>query len=900
MYTTIERATFYTGTASTISDANKEMNRDEPIFLIEKVLRRREDIISLYKDSLIDWKCYFCKAQKKKFRSFTCKRNILYHLNSYHREKIIQFNQLQNFSGIIKKKICDYCGKYVMEERKKKHLKSCTGYIVKKYNYLDLKIIELVNYVYRKSINFNKVYEQKKDLPNFDLLAFFMDYYEQKEKKECDQILNMNMFERRNRIIYVEKNDEKWNKHCWFMSRLFLYNKKLFFSLYNGEIKRFKDNLSSLINEKKDFYSGLKEEIEDYIKNKCNLLNNNEEFIKMGDLENIELYDGYIDFKNKITNFLEKNEQENIDRCPLCKQFVDKIYEHFFIYCEVLPIKIVELNFKNNDDNNDENDSFLFFIYDTIENSVVGHNLIKKRFSFQKDKIKKYIKNIKKTDFNSIQKIKIHLKNIFTLRSECNDLNNLTDFNNNNEIKSRKKKNNWKIFFNELMEEIEEGDLGLEESIINNEALPEIEELKKGLFGESKVFINKENGDQDITMHENNPNKDSKKSNDKEKTENKQFNSNIFGLLFNNNNKNKSNESKTFLGKKREHKKHTKKEIDLNIQLKNWVDGMYFFDINEKLKINSNEVYIENINFFKEIDKFEIPFSFKYQIYKAYKNLYEAEENNYSICKNVKIFSKCIESIYLNKIEKQKFLKEKEKRRKGLENYIQIMKSIKENKYYCYKPTEEYNNYAISFIKESKKFLKNQERNLISNHCIKYDNNALYAEGIYKKIFIKSHIDPKNDNEKNIKNAYSCLWNDYINSEIKFEKAQHELEELYGKDTLGKKIYLKRNYHIINQIEIQTEEYMSRLKFKENNQKAKEIAKNFEERNKEEEEKEYLKKEDKELKELNNKWEKFEEEFEERKKREFEEVKMRFMEDVQKRKKLDNESLNKIRKLIGY
>lgn len=242
-----------------------------------------------------------------------------------------------------------------------------------------------------------------------------------------------------------------------------------------------------------------------------------------------------------------------------------------------------------------------------------------------------------------------------------------------------------------------------------------------------------------------------------------------------------------------------------------------FFDLEENLKINENET---NNNLFEIINNFEIPFSFKFQVYNGFKKLYENEKNNSKITRNIKILRKCINEIYTNKMEKQKFLKNKEEKRKGYENYIKIVNSIKENNYYCYKPNQDNNNYIISFINDSKKFLKNQERNLLSNYCLKYDNSGLYAIGSYKKIFLKSHITPKNINEEKVRNCYLTLWNDYMDQEIKREKIMHELDELYGKDEYGKKLYLQRNFLILNQLEIQKEEYNSRLRFKEKNQEA--------------------------------------------------------------------------------
>lgn len=74
-------------------------------------------------------------------------------------------------------------------------------------------------------------------------------------------------------------------------------------------------------------------------------------------------------------------------------------------------------------------------------------------------------------------------------------------------------------------------------------------------------------------------------------------------------------------------------------------------------------------------------------------------------------------------------LKKKKKIKKGFKLF---------KNFCCYKPTEDNNNPIITFINQSYEFLKNQERNEISFNCINYnDNNAMYATGMFKKVFFK-------------------------------------------------------------------------------------------------------------------------------------------------------------------
>ena len=65
---------------------------------------------------------------------------------------------------------------------------------------------------------------------------------------------------------------------------------------------------------------------------------------------------------------------------------------------------------------------------------------------------------------------------------------------------------------------------------------------------------------------------------------------------------------------------------------------------------------------------------------------------------------------------------------------------------------------------------------------------------MFKKIFLQTKINPKNEKEKSIKNCYQSIWNEYINGEIRREKVIRELDELFGPDTLGKKNLIPKKF----------------------------------------------------------------------------------------------------------
>ena len=206
---------------------------------------------------------------------------------------------------------------------------------------------------------------------------------------------------------------------------------------------------------------------------------------------------------------------------------------------------------------------------------------------------------------------------------------------------------------------------------------------------------------------------------------------------------------------------------------------MYIFEAKKNLNIDGYKIKINNFEIFDIIEEFKIPFNIKYQIYVAFENKFIESKDKEKMKKNVSIISKCLEYLNYNEKEYLKFKKTREEKEKGYLNYLNIM-TYNKSYNYCYKPNQNNNNGIISFIKEAENYLKNIERQAISEFCITKDKNALYATGIYKDIFLKSHFKVKNEKEERLKNAYFAIWNNYINEEIRFPKAHKELNELFG------------------------------------------------------------------------------------------------------------------------
>ena len=71
-----------------------------------------------------------------------------------------------------------------MSQKRKRHENSLVWHIIKKYKNLNLKIAELINYVYRKSIYFNKKYQSLEEVPKLDILAFFDGLIKAKKEKK--------------------------------------------------------------------------------------------------------------------------------------------------------------------------------------------------------------------------------------------------------------------------------------------------------------------------------------------------------------------------------------------------------------------------------------------------------------------------------------------------------------------------------------------------------------------------------------------------------------------------------------------------------------------------------------------------------------------------------------------
>ena len=61
-----------------------------------------------------------------------------------------------------------------MSQKRKRHENSLVWHIIKKYKNLNLKIAELIDYVYRKSVYFNKKYQSLEEVPKLDILDFLM------------------------------------------------------------------------------------------------------------------------------------------------------------------------------------------------------------------------------------------------------------------------------------------------------------------------------------------------------------------------------------------------------------------------------------------------------------------------------------------------------------------------------------------------------------------------------------------------------------------------------------------------------------------------------------------------------------------------------------------------------
>ena len=195
----------------------------------------------------------------------------------------------------------------------------------------------MFNYVYRKSVYYNNKFSSSDELPKFDIIEFLINYYNEKDQNEINEIQNLNMFKKENRAFYLENNDEKWLSHCYEMAYLFNKNKKEYFKQLNEEKQYFLSLLGPIVSGKKDFYLNLKNEITDYYKRTFKLLYNNEKFKALCKWENFYKYYDEIEklnsFNAKLTDFLNKNDKEDYNRCPHCVVFSDDIYEHLFKYC---------------------------------------------------------------------------------------------------------------------------------------------------------------------------------------------------------------------------------------------------------------------------------------------------------------------------------------------------------------------------------------------------------------------------------------------------------------------------------------------------------------------------------------------------------------------------------------
>lgn len=181
----------------------------------ENIKNNKKDLFKVVQFNA--FKCIFCLKVLKN------RRNLYYHINAKHFQKLLDKDENININFNIsnRRKLCFECNKYYVKDKFDRHLKYCNNYIIKKYHFLDNKICELINYVYRRSIFFKNNIGNNTLLPKFDLLDFFKKFFRDKEEKECLSIVDRNIHQKINRKKFVEENDDKWYKHCKFIIKLF-------------------------------------------------------------------------------------------------------------------------------------------------------------------------------------------------------------------------------------------------------------------------------------------------------------------------------------------------------------------------------------------------------------------------------------------------------------------------------------------------------------------------------------------------------------------------------------------------------------------------------------------------------------------------------------------------------